>query len=67
VLTRLSAIDRVEVLRVLPKADRALAVVWWAVLFLRGVLPAVFAVAMGALVRAVQHTDPLAGRSSSSA
>src|SRR4029434_8201061 len=34
---------------VLAKADRGLALVWWTVLVLRGVLPAVFAVAMGAL------------------
>ncbi len=38
---------------VLPRADRALAFGWWAVLVARGVLPAVFAVAMGALVGAV--------------
>ena len=46
---------------VLPKADRALAVVWWVVLVLRGALPAAFAVAMGALVGAVQRGDSLAG------
>ena len=45
----------------LPKADRALAVVWWVVLVLRGALPAAFAVAMGALVGAVQRGDSLAG------
>jgi hypothetical protein len=45
---------------VLPKADRALAVAWWAVLILRGVLPAVFAVAMGLLVAAVQRGANLA-------
>jgi ATP-binding cassette subfamily B protein len=39
---------------VLPKADRTLAVAWWVVLILRGVLPAVFAIAMGALVTSVQ-------------
>jgi ATP-binding cassette subfamily B protein len=61
VLTRLRDRQEWKFFGVLPKADRALAVVWWAVLFLRGVLPAVFAVAMGALVRAVQHNDPLAG------
>jgi ATP-binding cassette subfamily B protein len=44
---------------VLPKADRRLAAVWWLVLLLRGVLPAVFAVAMGALVAAVQRGDSL--------
>jgi len=45
----------------LPKADRALAVAWWIVLLLRGVLPAVFAIAMGVLVAAVQHGEGLAG------
>jgi ATP-binding cassette subfamily B protein len=39
----------------LPKADSGLAVVWWAAVVLRGVLPVMFAVAMGALVAAVQH------------
>ncbi len=45
----------------LPRADRALAFAWWAVLVLRGLLPAAFAVAMGALVGAVQRGDGLAG------
>jgi ATP-binding cassette subfamily B protein len=46
---------------VLPKADGPLATAWWAVLILRGVAPAVFAIAMGALVGAVQRGDPLGG------
>ena len=45
----------------LVKADRRLAVVWWAILVLRGVLPALFAIAMGALVGAVQDGRSLAG------
>jgi ABC-type multidrug transport system fused ATPase/permease subunit len=45
---------------VLPRADRALASAWWAVLLLRGALPAGFAVAMGALVAAVQRGEGLA-------
>ena len=44
---------------VLLKADRGLAVGWWTVLVLRGMLPAVFAIAMGMLVGAVQHGDNL--------
>ncbi|HSS78260.1 MAG TPA: ABC transporter ATP-binding protein, partial [Thermoanaerobaculia bacterium] len=40
---------------VLPKADSALAGAWWAVLLLRGVLPACFGIAMGLLVAAVQR------------
>ena len=46
---------------VLPKADGALACAWWVVLVLRGVLPALFAIAMGALVSGVQRGDGLAG------
>ena len=45
---------------VLPKADALLATVWWAALILRGVLPAVFALVMGALVDAVQNGTALA-------
>jgi ATP-binding cassette, subfamily B, bacterial len=54
---------------VLPKADRPLAFAWWIVLLLRGVLPAIFAIAMGLLVgatnrlegSAVSNVDPVAG------
>jgi len=45
---------------VLPRADRGLAYGWWLVLILRSALPAFFAVAMGALVGAVQHRESLA-------
>ena len=45
---------------VLPKVDRALAAGWWTVLMLRGVLPAVFAVATGTLVGAAQNGASLA-------
>jgi ATP-binding cassette, subfamily B, bacterial len=49
---------------VLPKADPALAAVWWVAVVLRGVLPALFGIAMGLLVAAVQRggglTAPLA-------
>jgi len=46
---------------VLPRADAPLAFAWWTVLVVRGALPAVFAIAMGALVGAVQRGDPLGG------
>jgi ABC-type multidrug transport system fused ATPase/permease subunit len=46
---------------VLPKADGPLAATWWVILVLRGVLPALFAVAMGFLVAAVQRSENLAG------
>lgn len=45
---------------VLPTADGPLTIAWWAVLILRGALPAVFAIAMGALVGAVQRGESLA-------
>jgi ATP-binding cassette subfamily B protein len=49
---------------VLPRANRVLAVAWWAVLLLRGLLPALFAIAMGVLVGAIARgaslTAPLA-------
>lgn len=45
---------------VLPQADRTLAAAWWAVLVLRGLLPALFTVAIGTLVGAVQGGGDLA-------
>jgi len=45
----------------LAKADRGLATAWWILLLLRGTLPAVFAIAMGVLVGAVEHGSALAG------
>ena len=44
---------------ILPRAAPLLAGVWWIVLVLRGALPAVFAIAMGLLVGAVQRGDDL--------
>ena len=44
---------------VLPKANRALALAWWGVLLLRGLLPACFAVAMGLLVGAITRSSSL--------
>src|SRR4051812_48423881 len=46
---------------VLPKADRTLAALWWTVLVLRGVLPAMFAIAMGVLIGAVGKGQALGG------
>jgi ABC-type multidrug transport system fused ATPase/permease subunit len=43
------------------RADQRLASLWWGILVLRGLLPAGFAIAMGALVGAVQAGDPLGG------
>ena len=45
----------------LPKADPLLAVAWWALLVVSGVMPAVFAVAIGVTVGAVQQNGPVSG------
>jgi len=50
-----------QLARALWRADRRLALGWWAILTLRGLLPAAFAVAMGVLVGAVDGGDPLTG------
>jgi ABC-type transport system involved in cytochrome bd biosynthesis fused ATPase/permease subunit len=57
---RLRARNEWKFFSVLPRADRTLAVLWWAVLLSRGVLPAIFAIAMGALVSAVERGESLA-------
>jgi ATP-binding cassette subfamily B protein len=44
---------------VLPRADVWLATAWWLVLIVRGILPAVFAIAMGQLVTAIQQSTSL--------
>jgi ATP-binding cassette, subfamily B, bacterial len=59
-LERLHARKEWQFFATLPRADSTLAVLWWIVLVLRGVLPAVFAIAMGVLVAAVQHGEGLA-------
>jgi ABC-type multidrug transport system fused ATPase/permease subunit len=58
-LERLSERKEWKFFAVLPKADLGLGTAWWIVLLLRGTLPAGFAVAMGVLVGAVQHGQPL--------
>jgi ATP-binding cassette subfamily B protein len=45
----------------LPGGGRALAAAWWLLLVLRGALPALFSIAMGVLVGAVQRRGSLAG------
>src|SRR5579872_2546105 len=63
-IQRLRARTEVRFFLVLPKADAFLASIWWIVLVLRGVLPALFGITMGILISAVQHgaslTQPLA-------
>jgi ABC-type multidrug transport system fused ATPase/permease subunit len=58
---KLTARNEWKLFAVLPKADRALAIGWWTVLLLRGVLPAVFAIATGTLIGAVQRGASLSG------
>ena len=60
-LRRLTQRKEWKFFAVLSKAAPGLAATWWMVLLLRGVLPAVFAIAMGVLVGAVGRGDPLAG------
>jgi len=60
VFERLHARNEWKLFATLPRADRVLAFLWWVLLVLRGVLPAVFAIAMGMLVEAVQRGDALA-------
>ena len=59
-LKGLRARDEWKFFGVLCRADPSLALGWWSVLFLRGLLPALFAIAMGALVGSVQRGDSLA-------
>src|SRR2546428_4239643 len=58
-IERLRARNEWKFAGILPQADRALALAWWMELVLRGVLPALFAVAMGVLGGAVQRGEPL--------
>lgn len=58
-LERLRARQEWQFFRVLPQADRRLAIAWWSIIVLRGALPAAFAVAMGMLVGAVQRDQSL--------
>ncbi len=64
VIEQLRASNFWTVASTLPRADSTLTFIWWTVLLLRGLLPAIFSITMGALVGAVQHkadlTFPLA-------
>jgi len=59
-MQRLRERNEWKLFAVLPKADRALAGAWWLGLVLRGLLPALFGIAMGVLVAAVQQGAGLA-------
>jgi ATP-binding cassette subfamily B protein len=60
VFRRLRQRNEWQFFAVLPRADRLLAIGWWFVLILRGTLPALFALAMGALIGAIQRQVSLA-------
>jgi hypothetical protein len=57
---RLRARNEWKFASVLPRADGPLAAAWWTLMILRGLLPALFALAMGALVGAAELHDSLA-------
>ncbi|HEV2992696.1 MAG TPA: ABC transporter ATP-binding protein [Candidatus Angelobacter sp.] len=59
-IARLRASNEWKFSGVLSKASAGLAFAWWTLLFIRGLLPAVFAIAMGRLVGAIQHGEALA-------
>jgi ATP-binding cassette subfamily B protein len=59
VLQRLRGRKEWQFFAVLPRAEPALAALWWVVLLLRGVLPAAFAIATGVLIHAVQKGEGL--------
>ena len=56
---RLRARDEWRLIRVLNRADPLLSALWWLLLVARGVLPALFAIAMGLLIGAVQADSDL--------
>jgi ATP-binding cassette, subfamily B, bacterial len=60
-LAKLRQNDAWKFLCVVGRADRSLAWAWWMVLGLRGLLPALFALAMGFLVHAVERGSDLTG------
>jgi len=52
--------QELQLAKALSRADRPMAVGWWVVLTVRGLLPACFSVATGVLVAAVQHGGSVA-------
>ena len=59
-IRRLRARPEWKFLGILPRANPSLAAVWWSALVVRSLLPALFAVAMGLLVGAVESGGDLA-------
>ena len=58
-LARLTSRQEWKFLTVLPRAHPLLAALWWTLLVVRGTLPALFAIAMGLLVGAVEAGENL--------
>ena len=58
---RLTSRQEWKFLTVLPRAHPLLAALWWTILVVRGTLPALFAIAMGLLVGAVEAGESLVG------
>ena len=58
-MKRLRERKEVQFFTVLPKADPSLAFVWFGILVVRGVVPALLAIFMGLLVRSVQAGEGL--------
>src|SRR5579859_7080986 len=59
-LRRIRARQELQLAGALSRADRPMAVGWWSLLLLRGLLPAGFSIATGVLVGAIQHRYGLA-------
>jgi ATP-binding cassette subfamily B protein len=59
-LGRIRARQELQLAAALTRADRPMASGWWALLALRGLLPAGFSIATGVLVAAIQHRNGLA-------
>ncbi len=60
-IARLRGRPEWKFLAILPRANPLLAAIWWTVLVLRSLLPALFAIAMGLLVGAVEAGGSLGG------
>jgi ATP-binding cassette, subfamily B, bacterial len=58
-IERLRARPEWKFFGILTRADRPLGIAWWLLLLLRGALPALFAIVMGALVGVVERGDSL--------
>ena len=58
-ITRLTSRDEWQYVKLLPRAHLLLTIAWWGLLIARGLLPALFAVAMGTVIGAVENQTSL--------